>query len=48
MVDNSSFGSVFKKSMGVGDAKGDMPGEVSFFQLISPSLENRDGADALK
>ena len=48
MVDNSSFGSVFKKSMGVGDAEGDMPGKVSFFQLISRSLENRDGADALK
>jgi hypothetical protein len=48
MFDNSSFGSIFKKSIGVGDAEGDMPGKVSFLQLISRTVENRNGADILK
>jgi hypothetical protein len=48
MVGNSSFGSVFRRSMGVGDAAGDYPGKVILLQIISRALENRDGADALK
>lgn len=48
MIDNSSFGSVLKKSFEIRDSEGDFPGKVSFLQIISRSLENRDGADALK
>ena len=48
MIDNSSFGSVLKKSMEIKDSEGDYPGKVSYLQLISRKLENRDGADALK
>lgn len=48
MIDNSSFGSILRKSVEIGDSEGNYPGKVMFLQLISRSLENRDGADALK
>ena len=43
-----SFGGVFAKGLGVPDKPGSFPGKVMFIQLISRTLENKDGADALK
>jgi hypothetical protein len=48
MVGNSSFGSVLGSSMGVGSQSGKLPGKVEFVTLVSRTLENRDGANALK
>ncbi|HEX7313304.1 MAG TPA: hypothetical protein VF297_05260 [Pyrinomonadaceae bacterium] len=43
-----SFGGVFAKGLGVPDKPGSFPGKVMLIQLISRTLENKDGADALK
>lgn len=48
MVGNASFGSILGKSMGVPDQPGNFPGKVEYIDLISRTLENRDGADILK
>lgn len=48
MVSNSSFGSVFAKSMGIPDQPNSFPGKVEYIDLISRTLENRDGANILK
>jgi hypothetical protein len=49
MVNNSSFGAVFAKSMGVGDHQaGSYPGKVDFVSLVSRTLGNTDSADVLK
>lgn len=49
MVGNvPSFGGAFARSMGVPDKPGSFPGKVMFIQLISRTLENKDGAGALK
>ncbi len=47
MVANNSFGEILKQSVGGTDTDG-MPGKVSRIQIVSRTLENRDGADALK
>ena len=36
------------KMLGLPDKTGSFPGKVAFVQLISRSMENRDGADALR
>lgn len=38
----------FSKALGLPDQQGSFPGKVAFVQLISRTMENRDGADALK
>ncbi len=43
-----SFGGAFAKGLGVPDKPGSFPGKVSFIQLISRALENKDGVEALK
>lgn len=47
-VHNSGVGSVLRKSAGIKDGEGGLPGKVSKIQLISRRLENREGADNLK
>lgn len=47
-VDNSSWGSMFKSMAGLPDAGVDFPGKITYVQLNSRSLENRDGEDALR
>jgi len=48
MVGNvPSFGGVFAKGLGVPDKPGSFPGKVMFIQILSRTLENRDGADVL-
>lgn len=44
---NNGIGSAFKDIGGVNDTKG-MPGKVNRIEIVSRTLENRDGADALK
>lgn len=36
------------KMLGLPDGQGSFPGKVAFVQLISRTMENRDGADALR
>lgn len=36
------------KMLGLPDGQGSFPGKVSFVQLISRTMENRDGSDALR
>ena len=49
MISNvPSFMGALGKSAGVPDEPGSFPGKVEFVQLISRTLENRDGADVLK
>jgi hypothetical protein len=49
MISNvPSFGGAFAKGVGVPDKPGSFPGQVSFIQLISRTLENKDGAEALR
>jgi hypothetical protein len=49
MVENvPSFGGALARSAGVPDTPGSFPGKVHFIQLVSRTLENRDGADVLK
>lgn len=49
MISNvPSFLGALGKSSGVPDEPGSFPGKVEFIQLISRTLENRDGADVLK
>jgi hypothetical protein len=43
-----SFMGALGKSMGMPDEPGSFPGKVEFVQIISRTLENRDGADVLK
>jgi len=43
-----SLAGAFGRSMGVPDKPDSFPGKVMFVQLISRTLENRDGADALR
>ncbi len=48
-VANTGFGSMMKQGLGVTDtAGGGFPGTVHHIQLISRTLENRQGADLLK
>lgn len=44
----NGIGSALKDVAGVADGEGNFPGKVIMMQIISRSLENRDGADALK
>lgn len=48
MVDNSSFGSVLGKTVGVEDDPNSVPGKAKILELISRSLENKQGTDLLK
>jgi hypothetical protein len=49
IVENSGFGSILKQGLGVRDTAGaGFPGTVRQIQLISRTLENRQGADLLK
>ncbi|MDQ3322933.1 MAG: hypothetical protein M3525_10980 [Acidobacteriota bacterium] len=48
MVGNSSFGSVLKKTMGVPDSTLSYPGKVLVVELISRTLENKQGIELLK
>ncbi len=49
MISNvPSFAGALAKSVGVPDDPGTFPGKVAMIQLISRTLENRDGADVLK
>lgn len=49
MISNvPSFLGALAESAGVPDKPGSFPGRVEFVQLISRTLENRDGADVLK
>ena len=47
-IDNSSFGAILGKSMGVPNQANSLPGKVTTIQLISRSLENKDGINTLK
>lgn len=47
-IGNTGFGKVLKESMGAGDAGSSFPGKAYAIQIISRTLENRDGADVLK
>ena len=47
-VGNSSFGSVFKKSMGVPDNGTGYPGKIMYIQIVSRVMENRDRVEILK
>jgi hypothetical protein len=49
MISNvPSFGGALARSMGIPDQPGTLPGRVEFIQLVSRTLENKDGADVLK
>lgn len=49
MISNvPSFMGALGKTMGVPDEPGSFPGKVEFVQIISRTLQNRDGADVLK
>lgn len=49
MISNvPSFLGALGKSAGVQDEPGSFPGKVEFIQIISRTLENKDGADVLK
>ncbi len=48
VVENSGFGAVMKDLGGARDREGNFPGKVAWVQIVSRTLENRDGADALK
>ncbi len=47
-IGNSSFGAVFKKSIGLPDSGTTYPGKVYAVELISRTLENKDNVDVLK
>jgi hypothetical protein len=48
-VENIGLGSMMKQTMGITDtAGGGFPGKVGQIQLVSRTLENREGADLLK
>ncbi len=47
LIANNSFGSILKQSAGIRDET-EFPGHVALIQLISRTLDNRRGADALK
>lgn len=47
LINNASFGAAMRGSLGVTDT-GAMPGKVARIQIISRTLENKDGAEALK
>jgi hypothetical protein len=47
-VGNASFGAAFRDLGGVTESEGTFPGKVVWMQLVSRTLENRDGADVLK
>lgn len=46
LIANNSFGTILRKTAGATDT-GDFPGKAILIRIISRSLENRDGADAL-
>lgn len=49
LVTNNSFGSILKDvTVGARDKEGAFPGKVAFVEILSRTLENRDGADVLK
>lgn len=49
MVGNvPSFGGALARTMGIPDREGSFPGKVEILQIISRTLENRDGADQLR
>jgi hypothetical protein len=49
MVTNvPSIGGALARSMGVPDSSATLPGRVEFIQLVSRTLENKDGTDVLK
>ena len=47
LIGNTGMGAALRGSLGVPDSSG-MPGKVVRLQIISRTLENKDGADALK
>ncbi len=47
LIGNTGMGAALRGSLGVADSSG-MPGKVARIQIISRTLENKDGADALK
>lgn len=47
-IENGSFGAILGKSMGLPNQADSLPGKVQIIQLISRTLENKDGIDTLK
>jgi hypothetical protein len=47
LIANNSFGSILKQSAGIRDET-EFPGHAILIQLVSRTLDNRKGADALK
>jgi hypothetical protein len=47
LIANNSFGSILKQSAGIRD-EAEFPGHAVLIQLVSRTLDNRRGADALK